>query len=390
MHTLKSIPYKFISFGCLFFIADFLVEQINHNFELGDFKVYYNAAHALLSGQQVYGVLFSLKIGYYKYSPFTAMLFTPLSLLPYHAACLLQFLSISITTLLTCILIAKIFSNTLLLPIKFINLILILSLLSISTHLVREIALGNVNMALLFLTCFALLMIIREKFILSGFILALVIITKPFFIILIIPLIMRRYFKTIISIVTALLLFSLIPAFFFGFQRDVELHKEWFTTLLSHADTYSSPNTIEALIQTYLHSSFLNIQYIILIIFILLYMFFIRYQGNRRKEGFMIEWFVLIAFIPLLFKTDTEHFLMALPLIIYIFINIFAQKNRVITILIILTAMMYAGNSSDLLGKTLSAKMYSYGLLGISDIFWVALTLYIYFRREKMKNRLFP
>lgn len=198
MFAEKKIPYKFILVASVFFIIDFIIDAIDHRFQLSDFRVYYEAALAITHGNQVYGALFSLAIGYYKYSPFTALVFYPLSVLPYYTACVIDFFLISVSALFTSIVLFHIFSTCVFRrPIKSPNLILSLSVLCISIHLERELGLGNVNMILLLLLSLSLLFIIQKKMVFAGVLLAFVIITKPFFILLLIPILIHRYFKTI-------------------------------------------------------------------------------------------------------------------------------------------------------------------------------------------------
>ena len=390
----KTIPYKFILLASLILIADFAIENINHKFQLNDFKVYYSAANAITSSKQLYGIAFALGSGFYKYSPFTALLFYPLSILPYYIACVLQFLLTSIAVIYTAIMLLEVYSKYFSKPIKSPNLILSVSLLCIATHLVRELELGNVNMILLLLLCLTSFYIIREKFMLAGILLAIVIITKPFFILLLIPLAMRRYFKTIFTTAVIIPICILIPVLVVGITKDIDLHKQWLDIMLIHAEGFPSPNTIEALFRNAFFPALPgSFQYIIILVLLVPYILFVRsnilHAGNNEKLksfGFIIDWFCLIALMPLLFKTDTEHFLMTFPLILFILINLFSNKNIPLIILFIISIILYAGNSSDLLGKSLSLKMYNMGVLGISDILIIGIAVFVWvsYLREKM------
>jgi len=117
-----------------------------------------------------------------------------------------------------------------------------------------------------------------------------------------------------------------------GIGKDIELHKQWLNTMLLHADGFPSPNTIDALIRCYL-SKAVNFQYIIMFLLLSLYVFFTRMNiiknGEDEKAGrvsFIMEWFILIALMPSLFKTDNQHFLMSLPIILFILIYLFSNK----------------------------------------------------------------
>jgi len=397
MSPKSTVPYKFILFVFLFFIADFTLDNINHRFLMPDFKVYCGAAHAIMCGKQVYGNLFSLGSGYYKYAPFTALIFYPLSVLPYYMACVVFYVLIATAIVLTTIFLLHFFSAYVFkLPVKFPNTILSLSILCIAIHIIREIGLGNVNMFLLMLLCLVVYFIIQNKMLPAGVLLALVLVTKPFFIVVLIPLLMRRYFKAVFITVLLLLLLVILPALLLGIHYDVELHSQWLNTMLMHADGYPSPNTIEAISRN-IHPSNVsgNLQYVLMALFLVFYVFYIRANRmNEKKDSiespsnFIMEWFTLIAMIPCLFKTDTEHFLMSLPIIMFILIYLFNNRNVVLTVSFILFILLFAGNSSDLLGAKLSMEMFNIGTLGISNMLLVALALFIYTRRTSNRREI--
>jgi len=387
MPLAKSIPYKYILFVILILLADFVVENINHKFQQNDFKVYYEAAKALTGGQPVYGVAFSLGSGYFKYSPFTAMLFYPLTLLPYYVAGIIEFIFTSVAIILTSITIANLLSTYVFKrESKYPNLILFLSFLCIITHMVRELELGNVNVLILFLLCLSLRFILQKKMAWAGLFIAIVIITKPFFVLVLIPLLMRRYFKTLFTTAISLVLFLILPALFLGIEKDLSLHREWLNAMLIHANAFPSPNTIDAVIRNNINSPLTaSLQYIIMLFLLVPYVLFVRANiknGVKNKDensaGFVMEWFTLLAIIPSIFKTDTEHFLMTLPVILFILIHLFSHRNTTLTVTFILLIILYAGNSSDLLGKELSIKVYNLGILGISNVLLTGMGLYIF------------
>lgn len=354
---------------------------------MGDFKVYYGAANAIASGKQLYGVLFSPGSGYYKYSPLVAFAFYPLSVLPYYTACLVNYLLISAAIILTGIFVLRIF-NTYIFnnAVKSPSAILSLAVLCITIHLIRELGLGNMNMILLLLLCLSLYSILHGRFILAGIPLAIVLITKPFFVIVLIPLILRRHFKTVFTTGAISALCAVLPALLVGLGADINLHNQWLNTMLIHANGFPSPNTLDALIRNNLHlNSSDALQYVILLVVLLAYVVYIRRNillesesGLNQSPNLIMEWFGIIAIIPCLFRTDTEHFLMSLPLIIFMLIYLFNNKNVWLSVVFVVLILLYTGNSSDLLGRSLSYKMYDVGILGISNILLTTLALYIY------------
>jgi hypothetical protein len=391
----NTVSYKFILFLILFLIADFTIDNLNHRFLMPDFKVYYEAAVAIINGKQLYGTLFSLGSGYYKYAPFITLVFYPLSILPYYAACVVYYIFISTALALTSIFLLHIFNKYVFgYPVKSPDYILSLAILCISIHLIRELGLGNVNILLLLLLSSSLYCILTQRMIPAGILLALVFITKPFFIVVLIPLIIRRYFKTIFTTLLLLAIFLALPSLLLGIGKNIELHNQWLTTMLMHADNYPSPNTITSLLLSSFSSYTSGIfQYLVMGVFLMLYIYYV--SANRIKErktqsdsssNLVMEWFILLAMVPSLFKTDTEHFLMTLPIIIFILSYLFNMRNIPVTIAFIIVALLYAGNSSDLLGRELSYRMYTAGVLGISNVLLIALSLYIY--KNKTFNQL--
>lgn len=181
----------------------------------------------------------------------------------------------------------------------------------------------------------------------------------------------------------------MLPALILGLSKDIELHKQWSAAMLTHADSFPTPNTIEALIRYYVSSSISgNFQYLVILFLLVFYVLFtyLNRMHNKNDEkanssSFIMEWFVLIALMPSIFKTDTEHFLMSLPIILFILIYLFQKQNAFLTTLFVVLIIFYVGNSSDLLGRNLSQKIYTMGLLGISNILLTAMAIYIYARK---------
>src|SRR6187401_3049535 len=106
-----------IVFATILFAAVFTIEKINGRFWLNDFKVYYSAAQALVNHQQVYGTPFGLDTGFYKYSPFVAMLFVPYTLFSFDVAAVIHFIILCAATILAIIMLVRLIGRYFL-PLK--------------------------------------------------------------------------------------------------------------------------------------------------------------------------------------------------------------------------------------------------------------------------------
>jgi hypothetical protein len=383
-------PYvPFIVFATVLFAAIFAIEKINERFWLNDFKVYYSAAQALISGEQVYGVPFGLDTGFYKYSPFVAMLFVPYTFFPYEIAATIHFWVLCAATILTIIILERLLSRYFP-PVKTKteNILMSLALLCILLHLVREFHLGNINMLLLFFASAGLIYTLNAKHILGGIFIGLAIIIKPYFLILILPFIAAGKWKTLISIAVTMIAAFLIPVVVGGFWNNILLHTEWIDSMRAHSGYLSSNHTIQSLLHYYLGlqtGTWFTYFLIALISMSYFFIFFFLKRGNQFTPQFLFVsgYFCLLAIVPNIVVTDTEHFLLSLPLIMILLRYIAENKNRLLTAEFVILIFFYEGNSTDLLGKNLSGRFEGMGLLGISNLIIITSVLILVFSITK-------
>ena len=111
----------------------------------------------------------------------------------------------------------------------------------------------------------------------------------------------------------------------------------------------------------------------------------LKMRENANKN-FIFEWFLILALIPNLVKTDSEHFLSSLPILIFIIYYIASKRKYWLIPLIVILIFFYGGNSYDLLGRDLSLKFVSMGLLGLSNILIIFLSLFLYLDFRKNAN----
>ena len=390
--------WKFSVFAIIVLLLTFTIENINGRFWLNDFKVYYMAAKALLAGQQVYGIPFGESSGLYKYSPFTLFVVFPYLPFSFEKACIIHFVILSLVIVSLFYVILNIFMNYLNREKpKNLNLLLSLAFVCVLIHFVKELHLGNINVVLLLLLSLSLQALLKSKQVLSGFLFALVVLTKPFFLILLLPLLFRKKWKALASLGGTLILGFLIPVIFFGFSESVFLYKEWISNVFAHNANYPGHNSIQYLLHYYINPGVPNeFQYVIIagggMLFLIMHYFNRKFEilhdGSlpAQNAGLIMEWFVLIAILPNLVKTDSEHFLCTLPLIILIVFYLASKKQILPIILFIILIFFYGGNSNDALGSALSDRLFSMGLIGISNLFIIAMALIIFYAPAGREN----
>ena len=366
-------------------------------FEMSDLLVAYSANHDLMAGGPVYGKTYPPEsdVAFYKYSPSTLFWLLPLALLPYGLTKIIYF-SFSVFLLIFLNLFLEDFLTT-----YFFNgrkapkcqKILLLSALIVAVHYERELHIGNYNILLLLVLLLSLKLILSQKPLLAGFLLAQVILMKPHFLILLPLLLLRKEFR-ILAATGAGIGFGLIfPAFILGWEKNIALHSAWFQTMQEHNVELSiSQNTLHA----WLYKSILRFftpepdrlypLLVILGVALLFLMFVMRNYTLERKDAsgklaqqhFIFEYLFLIALLPNIVHTDTEHFLWSLPLIVFLLSYLLYEHRRMsrFTLFSIVAFMLYGGDWYELWGRDISRWIQYNGLLGLGNMLLLLSALY--------------
>ena len=335
---------------------------INHRFQLSDFNVYYGAADALINGEQVYGKAFGLSSGFYKYSPEILVPFLPFALLKYDVAAVLFYL---VNTGIVLLLLNE-FKQTFFKSYKWgkeVWFFLIVTVLFFGDQLERELFLGNVNALLLLLTLWSVRSIENDQRAKAGLIYAVVLCFKIHFLILLPYFILKKEWKVLLYAVVGLLGMSLI-LFLCVPGRFVVLHSQWLKAVQAHnVQLDQSPNTIYFVIQKVLSSLHMAVISVaaVLIGLSIAGLTYLKFIWKNIGKGFQSnEALILLALIPVLTHTDTEHFLWAMPffLMILITVSTWNKKGKIAAgVALFFASIPFLFNSPDIVGKGLSKQL---------------------------------
>lgn len=396
--SLRSRSFFILVTSCIL-LAILAMQIFNKRFWMHDFEVYYKAAQAFASGNQVYGLAFGLGSGFYKYSPFALLIFLPLNLLPFSVAKVIFFLMIAGATISTLLFSAKLMNINSESSFEFSSGMLFLLLAIISSQVFRELHLGNINMLLLLLLMTALQLILSEKHIAAGLLFSIILFIKPHFIILLPLLFLRKYYKCLWIIFAGMLFGVILTAMVSGIGGTITLHKQWFMTIQMHNQSLlQAPDTIYSwLYRMVFHfiapvtSIFAKVfPLLILILVVAAFAWFVIANKRSKSKGlnpnlykysFVVEFILLIALVPNLVLTDSEHFLFSIPVIIFL-LNILRQNKQPnwFTGLTIMAILLYAMNIHDLVGSATSVWLTQKGILGLGNLMLIALAIY-WFRK---------
>lgn len=402
--------YKvYILLMVLLFIVFVVIEAINERFWLHDFQVYYDAATNFFSGKTVYGITFGLGSGYYKYSPFGLFIFFPLTLINYDVAKVIYFIFLSSLIIMTVIMSdqlvkEKLFGqhNT-----KLRLLIPLLITIAFLQHIYYELHLGNINILLLLLSLAGLHLLLKKKDWAAGLLLALAILIKPHFLILFPLLFLRKRFVTIVSCIAGIVFGLFIPSLYGGFSTNMQLLNQWKNSMMLHNTApVKGQDTIYSWLYRFTGSSIAEANqniFVLSVLVLIALLMFALYIYHRRSEAKIIdnnglelnnsvfEYLVLIALIPNLTVTDSEHFLFSVPLIAWVINYLFIRKpGLLLTASTVIILFLYGGNLREMIGAPISKWMTATGILGLGNILLVGMSVYLMIKSPGNSNELKP
>ncbi|MFC2100950.1 glycosyltransferase family 87 protein [Bacteroidota bacterium] len=385
---------------CILFM---FAEIINNRFWLSDFEVYYKAAVRILNSKNLYQII-EFDHYQFKYSPSFAIFFIPFTIVPFAIAKYLYWLfltSIIVIGYYLCVIILKpsMFDHQ---KIKSINIIFLLAFLILAIHLLRELHLGQVNYLLLFLYILAIYCLKKHKRIGFSLIIAVSIFIKPFALIFIpFMIIKKKYFELLLFACFCTVLF-LLPLIFYGsIETTINQYQMWFNELrieLSHKQGLleNANFTIFSVFARYTPIRFLLInskisfiyQIIMLILIGIAFIWFTKINSNNinseQKNYFsFIEFALLISFIPLLAYTSVNAFIFV-QLLVFIVLLYFKSLRNYEMVLAIIAFLFIGGNYVELIGLELSIKLDDISVLTFGIIILIYL-LYVMRSRNILK-----
>jgi hypothetical protein len=383
-----------ILFGA-FAVLLFIVEHINGRAWMHDFRVYWGAAQALLHGEAVYGVPHGLDSGVFKYSPMMAFFFAPLALLPYPLASAMHFGAIVTAFLCGALAIDRLLRSVLFggRPASFAPLFL--TGLVVMVHLHRELHLGNINMILLALLVLAIERMLQGRSLLAGLLIGIAVLAKPHFVVLLPLLLLRGQWGVLGSALLTLASGILLPAVVLGWDGNMLLHLEWIEQMAKHnasliytgGTSYEAVNTVYSILHraflaplgvaqsSYAAYAMLGVIVVAFGAWLLSNLISARREGAMGSPAFLIELLLLIALVPSITLTDTEHFLLSMPLVALVLHHLLPKATPSWSPWLAVPVLLaYGGNWEDALGP-LSDVLVHYGVLGMANMGLLALTL---------------
>ncbi len=364
----------FFLFAGLLVVAGLVLEHLNGRFWANDFRVYYMAADNMRHGLPIYGEVFGEDTGLYKYAPVVLYFFQPYTFMPFQVAATMQVLVIGLL-LMACFAVIERAMGYLMARLPRPALRASLGLLCIAVLLTRELHMGNINMGLILLAALGVERLLAGKPVQAGIPWGIVWLIKPYLLLMLVPLVVRREWKVLRTAAATMLIGLLLPLPIEGLRMWWELLREWGQSMLYHTEVMASPDRIGAILgkpfglatNTLVDATFIAIAGSLLAWFT-----FRNRSANTRVEvnrlNIAFELWLAMAAVPNLVITDQQHFMFALPLILFVIAYLFAYGTRAVLMGFLLAMVLYGTRSTDLWGSSLENLFVGWGMLGVGNI----------------------
>lgn len=376
-NILQRLPRAYLFFGifCTLFIALMVFVEINNGkFWTNDLKVYFDATKDYFDGNNPYKKPYGLSSGYFKYPPTTLYFFWGLSNLNYFLAQIFHVILLGIALI----------GSISILHFSFLHnksgetsnrrfALLYIAFILIIMHVVREFHMGNVNLLLLFLFVLGIRSLSSKKYFYVGLFWSLMVILKPIVILAFVPLILFQNWRVIFYLAGFGILYFLLPIIQNGWNGNLELWSSWIQSVSKHGDYIKSENSLTYLANYYFEIKSTWIPSIVIFVLLISAMI-VTYIRNNKNYCCLIEFsIVFLAFTPNFFVTDTEHFLLTLPLLVLLIKMLIEEKNKIYWFILFILLIPFSFNMNDLLGHNISDIIDESGMLGISNLGFIFL-----------------
>jgi hypothetical protein len=193
--------------------------------KMPDFDVYWTAGARAAAAEPLYRA----EDGHYqfKYLPAFALLASPLARLPLGVAKALWF-ALSAGLMITLLWLSALALPR---PKRPLALLVVIAFLAMAKFYAHELVLGQVNLLFAVLVLLAVVQLRRGRDVIAGILFALAVVVKPYGAVFAAWLALRPRRTAFVAMLAALVIALLLPAARYGWQSNLRLHSEWWSTI---------------------------------------------------------------------------------------------------------------------------------------------------------------
>ena len=373
-----KVTLFFILTALLFFV---LIFELKIKDEMADFEVNYKAGLRLSEGETPYRTT----DGHwqFKYLPFSALLYLPLTYLPLSTAKACWFFLIVAASVLIFVISSQIIDS------KYDKALLpaVIAVLVLGRYYFREIQLGQINALLICLLLVVVRLLARPEgraAAAGGACGGLAAALKPYAVIVFPYFAIRKKWAALAAGAAVLGLAVLSPALFFGWKGNLRVLGEWRSSLaastpslLSSQDNISLPGWLMKVTRDRDISLLL---YAIIIIVLGALVLYLIHRGKFISRAIALDGFLLLALIPLLSPLGWDYTFLSFTPAIMLISSHYRKYRPFWKIFLVLSFLVISLSLYDLMGRRLYAAFMSRSIL---TLLFLSLIGYLAYLRIK-------
>jgi hypothetical protein len=338
---------------------------------MNEFRVVHRAAARILHQENLYN--FDDGHYLYKYSPFFAVLVSPLGLFSFNAGQVIWLLGMCLCLTFILIQCKKMILGAKPPP----PYLYVLTILFASKFLVREITLGQTDFLILLFIFLFISFNDRKKDELAGLFLSLAVIIKPTSLVFVPYLLYKKKFKPVVYLGIFCILFLLAPSIIYGFPGNLNLLHGWKTVMSASSPPLLAVDMNQSVFAFFYrlltpvpyNVNILNLDYTLVnlliyatILVLFLFLLFLNRRsgsshGNIVYHGEGIEYALLLIFMALFsplgwFQNYSSSVLAIMILVNYVFET--GLRDRFVIVMLILFFVLVDLINFEMVGRRLN------------------------------------
>jgi alpha-1,2-mannosyltransferase len=339
--------------------------------EMIDFTVNDTAGSRLSWGESLYRA----GDGHYqfKYPPFAAMLYIPLSLLPLPAAKAVWFALVLLASIGAFTLSFRLASD----GKKGAGWLAVLPLFVLGRYFFREIQLGQINAILTYL-----LLVMAGLFVKAerksapgsetgaGLLWGLAVALKPYALIFLPYFIIKRKTRSLVSGASFLVLAFLMPSLYYGLSGNIAVHKEWFKTLAQSTPqllTSQDNASLLAMFAKWTGRPNLSVSlWAGALVLLAGFLFFIIRRGRSQENPAPLDCGLLLLFIPLVSPLGWDYTFLSSVLAVSLIARHYFDFPIAARVVLSVVFLIIPLSLYDVLGRSFYARYMSLSIITIA------------------------
>lgn len=340
--------------------------------DMADFGVNYRAGERIVAGETLY----QTGDGHFmfKYFPFSAMLYAPLSVLPLEAAKAVWY-ALSVVGAIALFFLAKHIVSR---DAKQAWWVIAIPPLVLAKFFFRELKLGQINILITVLLLFMVVSLLGAHKARAGALWGLATALKPYGLIFFPYFVVTGNWQALASGLGVLAVAFAAPSVFYGFEGNVEVHREWYVTLsestpsqLAGADNIS---IIGALTKWTGNAALSGKLALVVLLVLAVVIVAVVVRGRGMPRAAILECALLLTLIPLVSPMGWDYQLLTAVLAVTLLADLFVALP--LRWLLAIDFVVIGLSIYDLVGRTAYQAFMNASVLTVCFAIVVAYLVY--------------